>query len=54
LNYAYRSATEVQSLLYVALDQEYILKDEFEKFYSDVNKIHGLIGGLIKYLSTNK
>lgn len=54
LNYAYRSATEVQSLLYVALDQEYLSEDEFEKLYSEAKKIHGLIGGLIKYLSTNK
>jgi len=30
LNYAFRSTPEVQSLLYTALDQEYINKSEFE------------------------
>jgi four helix bundle protein len=54
LNYAYRSATEVQSLLYVASDQKYISDAEFDKIYSDIKKIHGLIGGLIKYLKTSK
>lgn len=54
LNYSYRSATEVQSLLYVALDQKYISESEFENLYSEIKKIHGLIGGLIKYLKTSR
>jgi len=54
LNYAYRSATEVQSLIYVASDQKYISQNEFNKLYSEVKKIHGLIGGLIKYLKSSK
>ena len=54
LNYAYRSATEVQSLLYVASDQKYISQTEFDNLYSQVKKIHGLIGGLIKYLNSTK
>ena len=54
LNYAYRSATEVQSLLYVASDQKYISETEFDTKYSEVKKIHGLIGGLIKYPNTSK
>ena len=54
LNYAYRSATEVQSLLYVASDQKYISDAEFDNIYSEIKKIHGLIGGLIKYLKTSK
>lgn len=54
LNYAYRSATEVQSLLYVALDQKYISQNEFNNLYSVIEKIHGLIGGLIKYLKSSK
>lgn len=33
LNYSCRSASEVQSLLYIALDQEYISKYEFELLY---------------------
>lgn len=54
LNYAYRSATEVQSFLYVASDQKYISDAEFDNIYSEIKKIHGLIGGLIKYLKTSK
>jgi len=51
LNYAYRSASEVQSLLYVALDQKYILKRKFDQLFAECHKIKSLIGGLIKYLS---
>ena len=51
LNYSYRSASEVQSLLYVALDQEYISINEFELLYGKCKDIKNLIGGLIQYLS---
>jgi len=34
LNYSFRSASEVQSLLYVALDQGYITNSEFELSYN--------------------
>jgi len=51
LNYAYRSASEVQSLLYIALDQKYMPKRKFDELFSECNKIKNLIGGLIKYLS---
>ena len=51
LNYAYRSASEVQSLLYIALDQKYILERKFDELFSECNKIKNLIGGLIKYIS---
>jgi len=54
LNYAYRSTSEVQSLLYVALDQQYISKEEFENLYQKCKRIQGLIGGLIKYLKSEK
>ena len=54
LNYAYRSTSEVQSLLYAALDQKYISKEELENFYQKCQSIQGLIGGLIKYLKTEK
>ena len=52
LNYAYRSASEVQSLLYVALDQSYITEDAFRTNYDDAATIKKLIGGLIKYLES--
>jgi four helix bundle protein len=51
LNYSNRSASEVQSLLYVVLDQEYISKNEFEFMYEKCKDIKNLIGGLIQYLS---
>ncbi len=50
LNYSYRSASEVQSLLYVVLDQEYLSKNEFEFLYGKCKDIKNLIGGLIQYL----
>jgi len=54
LNYSYRSASEVQSLLYVVLDQKYISKNEFDFFYGKCKDIKNLIGGLIQYLKKKK
>ena len=34
LGYARRSAVEVQSLLYVALDRQYISQEQFDAIYS--------------------
>ena len=54
LKYSYRSASEVQSLLYVALDIQYIERAIFQTNFNHVVKIKRLIGGMIKYLrSTN-
>ncbi|MGA9406260.1 MAG: four helix bundle protein [Bacteroidota bacterium] len=50
LNYAYRSGTEVQSLLYVALDVDYIDEKEFQNGFDQTLKTKRLIGGLMKYL----
>jgi len=54
LNYSYRSASEVQSLLYVANDQKYILDNTFNELYKLCNQIKGLIGGFTKYLKSEK
>ena len=54
LNYSYRSASEVQSLLYVAMDQKYILDSAFNELYKLCNQIKRLIGGFIKYLKSEK
>lgn len=54
LNYAYRSSSEVQSFLYVALDQQYISDNDFNSLFSKYREIKKLIGGLIKYLSNSK
>ena len=53
LNFAYRSASEVQSLLYVALDQSYIAQKDFQENYDQAGLIKRLIGGLIKYLRSS-
>ena len=50
VNYAYRSATEVQSLLYVALDVRYVDQSDFQKGFDQALKTKRLIGGLIRYL----
>jgi len=46
------SAAEVQSQLYVALDQGYISERDFEKLYQQVEKVAKLDSGFIKYLKT--
>lgn len=51
LNYSFRSASEVQSLLYAALDQEYITNSEFDSVYNQCIEIKNLIGGFIRYLN---
>ena len=44
------SAAEVQSQLYVALDQKYIDTETFEKIYAQVETVSKMNSGLIKYL----
>lgn len=46
------SAAEVQSQLYVALDQSYITKETFEKIYGQAEKVSKLNSGFIKYLKS--
>jgi len=53
LTYARRSATEVQSELYIALDQEYIVLADFETIYQQATKTKKLINGFIRYLRTS-
>ncbi|MGD9057955.1 MAG: four helix bundle protein [Desulfobacterales bacterium] len=50
LRYAKRSCTEVQSELYVALDQHYITKAEFQDVYDHAGRTRAAIRGFIKYL----
>lgn len=52
LNIAYGSATEVQSLLYILIDQSYVSKLTFENLYNRTAKIKNLIGAFIKYLNS--
>jgi len=44
------SAAEVQSQLYVALDQEYIIGKAFDKIYAQAEKVAKMNSGFIKYL----
>jgi len=49
---AISSAAEVQSHLYIALDQGYIDQNQFDEIYQQANKTGMIISGLIKYLRT--
>ena len=50
LRYAKRSCTEVQSELYVAIDEEYISSDEFQEVYDQAGKTRAAVRGFINYL----
>lgn len=54
LGYAFRSATEVQSHLYVALDQGYINEEQFDEMYQRAVRVKKLINGFIRYLKSAK
>ena len=54
LRYAKRSCTEVQSELYVALDQQYITNAEFQDVYDHAGRTRATIRGFIKYLLAHK
>lgn len=51
LGIARRSAVELQSLLYAALDAEYIAEEKFHQLYDQANKIKALISGFKNTLS---
>ena len=50
LGYSKRSCTEVQSQLYVARDQDYLTRDEFDAIYAQAELTHAKVGGFIRYL----
>ena len=52
LRYAKRSCTEVQSELYVALDESYISQGEFDDVYQQAARTRAAIRGFINYLRT--
>ena len=51
---AMSSAAEVQSHMYIAVDQGYVSKDTFESIYDQANKTARITSGLIKYLRTKQ
>lgn len=54
LRYSQRSCSEVQSQIYIALDQAYISQDEFDSIYEQAAKTHAKVGGFIRYLLSIK
>jgi four helix bundle protein len=50
LSIAKSSTAEVQSQLYVALDQEYVTPEQFDKGYKLCDETMRLIGGFMAYL----
>lgn len=54
LGYAQRSCSEVQSEMYVALDQGYITQREFDELYRMAGNAKSKIGGFIKYLKKTR
>jgi len=54
LYYASGSGSEVQSHLYVALDQEYMSEEDFTRAYNQGRKTKSLINGFITYLKGKK
>jgi len=51
---AMSSIAEVESHLYVALDQKYIEEKEFKNIYNQAEKTAKMISNLIKYLRTGQ
>jgi four helix bundle protein len=47
---AISSSAEVQSHLYIAVDQGYVSKEAFDSLYGQAEKTSRIISGLIKYL----
>ncbi len=47
-------AAELQSHVYVALDQDYIKKETFDTIYQQAGKTSKMISGLITYLLNNQ
>ncbi len=50
LGYARRSASEVQSHLYIALDRGYVTEEVFKATYQKAVQVKKLINGFIRYL----
>ena len=50
LRYAKRSCTEVQSELYIAVDNEYISSIEFKDVYEQARRTRAAVRGFINYL----
>jgi len=54
LSMAHGSVGEVQSHLYVSLDEEYISKSDFNSLHAKADEVSKMIQGLSNYLSDHK
>jgi len=54
LKYARRSASEVQSQLYIALDRHYITQAQFQRIYDQATSVKKLINAFIGYLKKSR
>jgi four helix bundle protein len=54
LSYSRRSCSEVQSTLYISLDNSYLNKEDFNRLYEQTELIRKLIVGFIKYLKKTR
>jgi four helix bundle protein len=54
LYYALRSASELQSHFYVALDHNYIVESQFANTYEEASKVKSMIFRFIEYLRTHE
>lgn len=54
LRISLRSVSEVQSQLYTALDQSYLIKDQFDALYAEAELVKGFIRKFVFYLSSTK
>lgn len=54
LKYARRSASEVQSEIYLALDRKYVSSEDFQKVYEMATTAKKSINALIAYLRKSK
>jgi four helix bundle protein len=54
LKYARRSGSEVQSQLYIALDQEYLHQHRFQQLYDQATRTKKLINAFISYLERSR
>ena len=54
LYYALRSASELQSHCYVALDQSYVAESQFNETYEETRKVKSMIFRFIEYLRAHE
>jgi len=50
LGIARRSCSEIQSILYIAVDLAYIEEEEFNEFYEQAEKVRRMVTSFMKYL----